>query len=82
MHRHVSRGIRAKDFPALQKGKQSKSAPAELPDSVATTVLEFMQSRFGLNFGPQMASTKRLQYLAAVIHFAKLRRALLTEYDI
>jgi hypothetical protein len=71
-----------KIFLTPHKGKPSKSAPAEFPDSVATTVLEFMQSRFGLNFGPQMASTKRLQYLAAVIHFAKLRRALLTEYDI
>ncbi len=71
-----------KIFLQPRKGRQSKSAPAEIPDSVATTVLEFMQSRFGLNFGPQMAPTKRLQYLAAVIHFAKLRRALLTEYDI
>jgi len=71
-----------KIFLTPHKGRPPKSAPAELPDSVATTVLEFMQSRFGLNFGPQMASTKGLQYLAAVIHFAKLRRALLTEYDI
>jgi hypothetical protein len=65
-----------------QKRNQSKPAAAELPDSVSTTVLEFMKRRFGLSFGAQMTSTKRLQYLAAVIHFAKLRRALLTEYDI
>ena len=71
-----------KIFLPARNAKHSKSAAAEIPDSVATTVLEFMQSRFGLNFGPQMAPTKRLQYLAAVIHFAKLRRALLTEYDI
>ena len=71
-----------KIFLPPRKGKHSKSASAELPDSVATTVLEFMKSRFGLDFGPQMTSTKKLQYLAAVIHFAKLRRALLTEYDI
>lgn len=64
------------------KQKLSKSTAPELPDSVSTTVLEFMKSRFSLSFGPQMTSTKRLQYLAAVIHFAKLRRALLTEYDI
>jgi hypothetical protein len=71
-----------KIFLKPQNPKPSKSAPAELPDSVATTVLEFMQRRFGLSFNAQMNSTKRLQYLAAVIHFAKLRRALLTEYDI
>lgn len=72
----------AREIFSPRKRKPSKSTAAELPDSVATSVLEFMQRRFGLSFGVQMNSTKRLQYLAAVIHFAKLRRALLTEYDI
>lgn len=65
-----------------RRARKSRSTAAELPDSVSTTVLEYMKSRFGLNFGVQLPSAKKLQYLAAVIHFAKLRRALLTEYDI
>jgi hypothetical protein len=64
------------------KGSQSKSATAELPDSVSTTVLKYFKGRFGLSFGAHLPSAKKLQYLAAVVHFAKLRRALLTEYDI
>jgi hypothetical protein len=65
-----------------EKARQSKSATAELPDSVSATVLKYFEGRFGLSFGAHLPSAKKLQYLAAVVHFAKLRRALLTEYDI
>lgn len=61
---------------------QSKSATAQLPDSVSKKVLKYFEGRFGLSFGAPLRGIKRLQYLAAVIHFSKLRRALLTEYDI
>ena len=64
------------------KGRKSKSASAELPDPVSARVLKYFKGRFGLSFGAQIPSQKKLQYLAAVVHFAKLRRALLTEYDI
>jgi hypothetical protein len=64
------------------KGRKSKSAIAELPDSVSAKVLKYFEGRFGLSFGGHLPSQKKLQYLAAVVHFAKLRRALLTEYDI
>ncbi len=64
------------------KGRKSKSATAELPDSVSANVLKYFEGRFGLSFGAHFPSQKKLQYLAAVVHFAKLRRALLTEYDI
>jgi hypothetical protein len=74
--------IARKIFQAPQKGRQSKSATAELPDSVSTNVLKYFEGRFGLSFGAHLPSAKKLQYLAAVVHFAKLRRALLTEYDI
>jgi hypothetical protein len=63
-------------------GKQSKVAAVELPDSVSTKVLKYFEGRFGLSFGAPLPVSKRLQYLAAVVHFSKLRRALLTEYDI
>jgi hypothetical protein len=45
-------------------------------------VLQYFASRYGLSFSGPTPSTKKLQYLAALIHFSKLRRALLTEYDI
>jgi len=65
-----------------RKRRKSKLTTAELPDSVSTTVLEYFEGRFGLSFGAHLSSPKKLQYLAAVVHFSKLRRALLTEYDI
>ncbi len=43
-------------------------------------VLEYMEHRYGLGFGEQPA--QKPEYLAGVIHFAKLRHALLAEYDI
>ena len=45
-------------------------------------MLEYFALRYGLNFSDPLPSAKKLQYLAALIHFAKLRRALLTEYGI
>jgi hypothetical protein len=74
--------IARKIFLKPQKRRQSKIATAELPDSVSTTVLKYFEGRFGLSFGAHLPSAKKLQYLAAVVHFSKLRRALLTEYDI
>jgi hypothetical protein len=65
-----------------RKRGQAKFATAELPNSVSTTVLKYFEGRFGLSFGAHLTAAKKLQYLAAVVHFAKLRRALLTEYDI
>ena len=62
--------------------KSPKTAAEELPDSVSATVLKYMESRFGLDFSESIPSAKKLQYLVAVIHFAKLRHALLTEYEI
>jgi hypothetical protein len=75
--------IARKIFLKHQKPSRPKSvATTELPDSVATSVLNYFKGRFGLTFEAQLPAAKKLQYLAGVIHFAKLRRALLTEYDI
>jgi len=64
------------------KGRPSRSGAQDLTDSVSARVLKYFECRYGLNFREHLPSTRKLQYLAAVIHFAKLRRALLTEYDI
>ncbi len=65
-----------------EKRRTSKSGAEELGSSVRARVLKYFESRYGLSFGEQLPSSKKLQYLAGAIHFAKLRRALLTEYDI
>jgi len=63
-----------------EKAKASQSAVDGLPDSVSAAVLKYMNGHYGLSFSEP--SSLKLQYLAALIHFAKLRRALLAEYDI
>lgn len=67
-------------------GSERKNGPkrtdCELPRSVSAAVLKHMEDRYALNFGGALPSAKKLQYLAGLIHFAKLRQALLVEYDI
>lgn len=60
--------------------RSAKSAVDELPNSVSRSVLEHLERRYGLGFTEQ--SAKKPSYLAGVLHFAKLRSALLAEYDI
>ena len=74
--------IARKIFLKPRKERPFKSATGELPDSVSTMVLKYFEGQFGLRFGAHFPAGKKLQYLAAVVHFSKLRRALLTEYDI
>ena len=75
-------GIARKIFTESQPKRSPRTAAEELSNSVFSTVLKYMGAHYGLKFGGQPSSSKELQYLAALIHFAKLRRALLTEYDI
>lgn len=65
-----------------EKRTSSESATGGFSDSVSAAVLKYMEGGFGLSFGGSLPSAMKLQYLAAVIHFSKLRLALLTEYDI
>jgi len=74
--------VARKIFLPPSKGRLEKGSIKELPNSVSAAVLNYFEVRYGLSFSEPLASSKKLQYLAAVIHFAKLRRALLTEYDI
>jgi hypothetical protein len=64
------------------KRRAAKPASEELPHSVSAAVLKYFEGRYGLSFVEPLSSGKKLQYLAAVIHFSKLRLALLTEYGI
>ena len=64
------------------KKDASKSDGREIGNSVSSAVLKYMQGRYALDFTDSLPTAKKLQYLAGMIHFAKLRQALLVEYDI
>jgi hypothetical protein len=65
-----------------EKKDDHESDGGEISHGVSSAVLKYMQSRFALDFSDATGSAKKLQYLAGMIHFAKLRQALLLEYDI
>jgi hypothetical protein len=54
----------------------------ELTEEVFADVRKHAEGRFGLNFKAPLPAKQRLNYLAGMIHYAKLRWALLAEYDL
>lgn len=74
--------VARKIFFRAEKSNDGESEAHGISKPVSTTVLKYMQDRYALDFGDALPTAKKLQYLAGVIHFAKLRQALLTEYDI
>ncbi|HLX36873.1 MAG TPA: hypothetical protein VKR29_03695, partial [Candidatus Binataceae bacterium] len=53
------------------------------PDRMLARILEHYHSRFGVSLGgTEMSPSRKLNYLGGMIHFAKLRSALLTEYGL
>ncbi len=53
-----------------------------LSDAAFTSVRSHAETRFGIDFSSQWPAEQRLNYLAGMIHYAKLRWALLAEYDL
>ncbi len=45
-------------------------------------MLDYFAERYGLDFKGHSSPANRLQYLAGIIHYTKLRQALLNEYDL
>lgn len=74
--------IARKMFMQSENGIPAKDPAGGISSAVSASILKYFELRYGLNFGEPLPSAKKLQYLAALIHFAKLRRALLTEYGI
>jgi hypothetical protein len=54
----------------------------KLPADVLERVFKHVQRRFGMDFDARIPGGQRLNYLAGMIHYAKLRWALLAEYDL
>jgi hypothetical protein len=77
----VSLGI----FPAPIARKLFDSAAGQgrkgLSDPVFLKVLEYIATRYGFRFEQIRGREKKFQALAALVHYTKLRRALLDEYQ-
>jgi hypothetical protein len=69
-------------FITPEEKKTAKPHSKELQNCVSAAVLKHMKRRYALRFDGAPHSAKMLQYLPGLIHFAKLRQALLVEYDI
>jgi hypothetical protein len=64
------------------EGESGPSMGSGAAEPVFTRVSNYVQSRYGFNPDARLPAHTKLQYLAGMIHYANLRRALLTEYDI
>lgn len=58
------------------------SRSAESTEPAFARVRAYLQNRYGLNLDKCLPAHKKLPYLAGMIHYSNLRRALLIEYDI
>jgi hypothetical protein len=58
-----------------------KKEPIRLEDRF-NDVLTYCSNRYGLKFDSKISPANRLQYLAGLVHYTKLRQALLDEYDL
>lgn len=79
----VSVGVYSRGAAALLLGKQREAGGGRrtLGDSFAG-VLRYFDRGFGLVFDAKLATNRKLQYLAGLVHYTQLRKALLDEYDI
>jgi hypothetical protein len=62
--------------------ERKPSARANAAESPFARVRNYLQGRYGLNLDARLPAHKKLPYLAGMIHYANLRRALLHEYGI
>jgi hypothetical protein len=64
----------------LFDGAKRSVRPNELPDATWAKLLEYIASRYDVRFDQIRGVNKRYQALATLVHYTKLRRALLDEY--
>ena len=58
------------------RGRGSKSS------SGVMAAVAYIANKYGFNADPRLSAEKRLQYLAGVLHYARLREALLREFGV
>jgi hypothetical protein len=54
----------------------------QLPDKAFAQIRKHVRDLLGINFGASLPTGQSLNYLAGMIHYAKLRWALLAEYEL
>jgi hypothetical protein len=79
----VSLGV----FPApvarsLFQGAKGAGAGIGLPNAIFDKVLEYITDRYGVRLELIHRAHEKVQALAALVHYTKLRRVLLAEYDV
>lgn len=67
--------------PKAGKSEQIYSSGAH-EGRVSETVLKYLSARYNFDFGSVLPPTRKLHYLAGLIHYARLREALLATYDL
>jgi hypothetical protein len=67
---------------ALFRDAKGASAGAGLSDAIFDKVLEYIKDRYDVRLELIRGAHEKFQGLAALIHYTKLRRALLAEYDV
>jgi hypothetical protein len=69
-------------FDRPRKNRRTKREDEDSAEASFGRVLNYFDIRYDLNFEARFLAEKKLQYLAGVLHYAQLRRALLDEYDL
>jgi hypothetical protein len=54
----------------------------QLPDKAFAQIRKHVRELLGINFGASLPTGQSLNYLTGMIHYAKLRWALLAEYEL
>jgi hypothetical protein len=72
-------GKTAREMFEVERKPPARTEAAEPPFA---RVRNYLQGRYGLNLDARLPAHKKLPYLAGMIHYANLRRALLNEYGI
>jgi len=67
---------------ALFQDARGASAGAGLSDAIFDNVLKYIKDRYDVRLELIRGAHEKFQGLAALIHYTKLRRALLAEYDV
>ena len=72
----------ARDFFSMPWTRGLVAKADKLPDVVFHRVLKHITKRYGLDLSSRISVNQRLNYLAGMVPYAKLRWALLEEYDL
>lgn len=75
-------GALARNIFVKCSGERGRCAEWGLAGVDLARVLDYMATSFGLHFDLKRSSDQMLQCLAALLHYTKLRRALLEQYDL